>query len=93
MSKLIPDVLRLINDVYGWTADSPAKRQEIRDRVRKSVEDRIAELDKRVQTLMSIRAPVTDGEAETEVLVFGTAKRDRTRFSGGAGSTPHMLAR
>lgn len=51
VSKLIPDVLRLINDVYGWTADSPAKRQEIRDRVRKSVEDRIAELDKRVQTL------------------------------------------
>lgn len=51
MSKLIPDVLRLINDVYGWTADSPAKRQEIRDRVRKSVEDRIAELHKRVQTL------------------------------------------
>ena len=51
VSKLIPDVLRLINDVYGWTADSPAKRQEIRDRVRKSVEDRIAELHKRVQTL------------------------------------------
>ena len=51
VSKLIPDVLSLINDVYGWTADSPARRQEIRERARKSIDHRVASLDKRVVAL------------------------------------------
>jgi hypothetical protein len=51
VSKLIPDILGLLNDVYGWTANPPEKRQEIRDRKRKFVEERIVELDKRMAAL------------------------------------------
>jgi len=51
VGRLIPDILRLLNDVYGWTADPPKKRQEGRDRKRKFVEGRVAELDKRVAAL------------------------------------------
>jgi hypothetical protein len=50
-SRVIPDVLGLLNDTYGWTADSPAKRQEIRDRKRAFTEERVAELDKRFDAL------------------------------------------
>jgi hypothetical protein len=48
---LIPDILGLLNDVYGWTGDPPEKRQERRNRRRKFVEKKIAELDKRVAAL------------------------------------------
>lgn len=48
VSRLIPDILGLLNDVYGWTADPPKTRQEGRDRKRKFIEEKIAELDKRV---------------------------------------------
>jgi hypothetical protein len=51
VGRLIPDILGLLNDVYGWTADAPKKRQEGRDRKRKFVEGRVAELDKRVAAL------------------------------------------
>lgn len=51
VSHLIPDVLGLLNDVYGWTADPPQKRKEIRDRTRRFVEERVGELDKRVAAL------------------------------------------
>jgi hypothetical protein len=51
ISRLIPDILGLLNDVYGWTADPSPKRQEIRDRTRRFVAERIAELDKRVAAL------------------------------------------
>ncbi len=51
VSRVIPDVLGLLNDTYGWTADPPAKRQEIRDRKRKFTEERVAELDKRFAAL------------------------------------------
>lgn len=51
VSHLIPDVLGLLNDVYGWTADPPQKRKEIRDRTRRFVEERVAELDKRMAAL------------------------------------------
>jgi hypothetical protein len=51
VSRLIPDVLRLLNDVYGWTADAPAKRKEIRDRARPRVAERVAEIDARVASL------------------------------------------
>ncbi len=51
VSRLIPDVLRLLNDVYGWTADAPAKRKEIRDRARPRAAERVAEIDARVASL------------------------------------------
>ena len=51
VSRVIPDVLGLLNDVYGWTADPPQKRKEIRDRTRRFVEERVAELDKRMAAL------------------------------------------
>ncbi len=51
VSRLIPDVLGLINNVYGWTADTPARRQEVRDRSRKSIDERMAAFDKRVAAL------------------------------------------
>jgi hypothetical protein len=51
VSRLIPDVLGLLNRTYGWTADSPAKRQEIRDRSRAFTAERVAEIDKRVAAL------------------------------------------
>jgi len=51
VGRLIPDILGLLNDVYGWTADPPKTRQEGRDRKRKFVEERVAELDKRVAGL------------------------------------------
>jgi hypothetical protein len=51
VGRLIPDILGLLNDVYGWTADAPKARQERRDRRRKFVEKRMAELDNRVAAL------------------------------------------
>lgn len=51
VSQLIPDVLGLLNRTYGWTADSPAKRQENRDRSRAFTAERVAEMDKRVAAL------------------------------------------
>ena len=51
VGRLIPDVLGLLNDVYGWTADPPKTRREGRDRKRKFVEARVAEMDKRVAAL------------------------------------------
>ena len=51
VGRLIPDILGLLNDVYGWTADPPKTRQEGRDRKRKFVEGRVAEMDKRVAAL------------------------------------------
>jgi hypothetical protein len=51
VGRLIPDILGLLNDVYGWTAAPPKTRQEERDRKRKFVEPRVAELDKRVAAL------------------------------------------
>lgn len=51
VGRLIPDILGLLNDVYGWTAYPPKTRQEIRDRTREFVDDRVAELDKRVAAL------------------------------------------
>jgi hypothetical protein len=51
VSDVIPDVLGLLNDVYGWTAFPPAERQEIRDRTRPFVEKRVAEMDERLEAL------------------------------------------
>lgn len=51
VSKVIPDVLGLINRTYGWTADTPAKRQENRDKSRPHVEKRVEEMDKRIEAL------------------------------------------
>jgi hypothetical protein len=48
VERIIPDVLGLLNRIYGWTADSPAKRQENRDESRPFTEKRVAEMDKRV---------------------------------------------
>lgn len=51
VSKLIPEILRLLNDTYGWTADTAAKRQEIRDRKRPFTARHVAEIDERVAAL------------------------------------------
>jgi hypothetical protein len=51
VSRIIPDILGLLNRTYGWTADSPAKRQENRDRSRPFTEKRVAEIDERLAAL------------------------------------------
>lgn len=51
VERIVPDVLGLLNRVYGWTADSPAKRQENRDKSRPFTEKRVAEMDRRVDAL------------------------------------------
>lgn len=51
VSRLIPDVLRLLNDTYGWTADAPAKRQEIRDRRRPFTGKYVEAIDGKVAAL------------------------------------------
>lgn len=51
VGRLIPDILGLLNRTYGWTADSPAKRQENRDESRPFTEKRVAEIDERVAAL------------------------------------------
>lgn len=51
LGRVIPDILGLLNDVYGWTAYPAQKRQEIRDRSRKFVGERVVELDKRLAAL------------------------------------------
>jgi hypothetical protein len=51
VSRIIPDILSLLNKTYGWTADSPAKRQENRDRSRPFTEKRVAEIDERLAAL------------------------------------------
>jgi hypothetical protein len=51
VDEIIPDVLGLLNDVYGWTAFPPAKRQEIRDRTRPSAPKRVAAMDERLAAL------------------------------------------
>jgi hypothetical protein len=51
VSRIIPDVLGLLNDTYGWTAFPAAQRQEIRDRKRKYTEQHVAEFDQRFAAL------------------------------------------
>jgi hypothetical protein len=51
VSKIIPDILGLLNRTYGWVADPPAKRQQERDKARPYVEKRVAEMDKRIEAL------------------------------------------
>jgi hypothetical protein len=44
VSRIIPDILGLLNRTYGWTADSP-------DRSRPFTEKRVAEIDERLAAL------------------------------------------